>query len=256
MKKHLFLAVAALLTTLSTQAADDDIFTANTVEGVEMTFKVLSEEAKTCEVGTGSLHSPSISTSEEGEITIPEAANGYTVTSIGESAFQGCTGLTSITIPEGVTRIYNLAFYGCTGLTSVTIPEGVTRIGELAFYFCRGLTKITSKIAEPFAIGGYYSNCFSSTTTDKATLYVPKGTVEKYKATDGWKEFKTILEIDDTGDVNSDGKVDITDVTLTISHILGQKPEGFSTEAADVNDDGKVDVTDVTTIIDIVLSGK
>ena len=220
MKKHLFLAVAALLTTLSTQAADDDIFTANTVEGVEMTFKVISEEAKTCEVGTGSLHSPSISTSEEGEITIPEAANGYTVTSIGESAFQGCTGLTSITIPEGVTRIYNLAFYGCTGLTSVTIPEGVTRIGELAFYFCRGLTKITSKIAEPFAI----NSCFSS---NEATLYVPKGTVENYKATTGWKNFKTILEIGTEASVSGD-----------------------------VNSDGKVDVTDVTTIIDIVLSGK
>ena len=217
MKKHLFFALAALLTTLSAQAADGDIFTATTVEGVEMTFKVISEEAKTCQVGDDSY---SISTSEEGEITIPEAANGYTVTSIGESAFQGCTGLTSITIPEGVTRIYNLAFYGCTGLTSVTIPEGVTRIGELAFYFCRGLTKITSKIAEPFDI----NSCFSS---NEATLYVPKGTVENYKATTGWKNFKTILEIGTEASVSGD-----------------------------VNSDGKVDVTDVTTIIDIVLSGK
>ena len=178
------------------------------------------------------------------------------MTSIGRYAFYNCNGLASITIPEGVTSIGESTFGGCKGLTSITIPEGVTSIDEFAFDRCSDLTKVTSKIAEPFAIGGYYSNCFSSTTTDKATLYVPKGTVEKYKATDGWKEFKTILEIDDTGDVNSDGKVDITDVTLTISHILGQKPEGFSTEAADVNDDGKVDVTDVTTIIDIVLSGK
>ena len=107
MKKHLFFALAALLTTLSAQAADGDIFTATTVEGVEMTFKVISEEAKTCQVGDDSY---SISTSEEGEITIPKAANGYTVTSIGGAAFRGCSGLTSITIPEGVTSIGGLHF--------------------------------------------------------------------------------------------------------------------------------------------------
>ena len=148
------------------------------------------------------------------------------------------------------------AFLGCSSLTTITIPESVKSLGSYVFSGCSGLTRVISKIAEPFAI----SYGFQSTTTDEATLYVPKGTVEKYKTTNGWKEFKTIVEIGTeaavTGDVNGDGKVDITDVTLTISHILGQKPEGFSAEAADVNDDGKVDVTDVTSIIDIVLSGK
>ena len=70
-------------------------------------------------------------------ITIPES-----VTSIGSTAFYGCTGLTSITIPESVTSIGSTAFYGCTGLTSITIPESVTSIGDGAFRGCTGLTSI------------------------------------------------------------------------------------------------------------------
>ena len=63
-------------------------------------------------------------------------------TSIGYDAFEGCTGLTSVTIPDSVTTIGNNAFYGCNGLTSITIPNTVTSISEAAFYFCYGLTSI------------------------------------------------------------------------------------------------------------------
>ena len=56
-----------------------------------------------------------------------------------------------------------------------------------------------------------------------------------------------------SGDANGDGKVDIVDVTMTISHILGQKPTGFNNAAADVTGDGKIDIVDVTSIIDIIL---
>ncbi|MBQ9945597.1 MAG: leucine-rich repeat protein [Clostridia bacterium] len=78
-----------------------------------------------------------------GNITIPSTLGGYPVTSIGFYAFYGCTGLTSVTIPDSVTRIRYEAFYGCTGLTSVTIPDSVTSIGESAFSRCTGLTSIT-----------------------------------------------------------------------------------------------------------------
>ena len=66
-------------------------------------------------------------------LVIPANLNGRTVTSIENGAFYGCTGLTSVTIPNGVKSIGNGAFYGCTGLTSVTIPNGVTSIGDSAF---------------------------------------------------------------------------------------------------------------------------
>ena len=65
------------------------------------------------------------------------------VTSVGEYAFCGCTGLTSVTIGDSVTSIGNSAFYNCTGLTSATIGDSVTSIGEAAFCDCTGLTSVT-----------------------------------------------------------------------------------------------------------------
>ena len=79
--------------------------------------------------------------------TIPASVTynsvSYSVTSIGNCAFQFCTGLTSVTIPNSVTSIGEGAFGDCTGLTSVTIPNSVTSIGERAFYGCSGLTSVT-----------------------------------------------------------------------------------------------------------------
>ena len=71
-------------------------------------------------------------------LTIPSG-----VTSIGDKAFRGCSRLTSLTIPSGVTSIGDWAFSGCSGLTSLTIPSSVTSIGNYAFYGCRGLTSMT-----------------------------------------------------------------------------------------------------------------
>ena len=64
------------------------------------------------------------------------------VTQIGDCAFADCTGLTSIEIPNSVTEIGDFAFDCCTGLTSIEIPSGVTQIGDLAFSCCTGLTSI------------------------------------------------------------------------------------------------------------------
>ncbi|MBO5678407.1 MAG: leucine-rich repeat domain-containing protein [Bacteroidaceae bacterium] len=72
------------------------------------------------------------------EITMEEG-----ITSIGKSAFSGCSSITSVTIPEGVRSIGEYAFYECNSLTSIAIPEGVTTIGERAFYYCSSLTSIT-----------------------------------------------------------------------------------------------------------------
>ncbi|MBD5092201.1 MAG: leucine-rich repeat protein [Clostridiales bacterium] len=65
------------------------------------------------------------------------------VTSIGESSFGGCTGLTNIVIPDNVTSICKDAFSGCIGLTSITIPNTIKTIGERAFEYCSTLTNIT-----------------------------------------------------------------------------------------------------------------
>ena len=67
----------------------------------------------------------------------------YSVTSIGDKAFENCSSLTSVTIPNSVTSIGNSAFYNCSSLTSVTIPDSVTSIGYWAFGGCSGLTSVT-----------------------------------------------------------------------------------------------------------------
>ena len=151
-------------------------------------------------------------------ITIPNS-----VTSIGESAFSRCSGLTSVTIPNSVKSIGKCAFYYCSGLTSITIGNSVTSIGMGAFYNCSGLTSITipnsvksigdsafdgvdlttvvSLIENPFVIEGKSSSsrAFSVNTFYNATLYVPVGTIDKYKATNGWKDFVYIVEGTPTG---------------------------------------------------------
>ena len=116
------------------------------------------------------------------------------VTSIKSDAFRGCSGLTSITIPNSVTFIGESAFLGCKGLTSIIIPNNVTSIGSYAFGGCSSLTDVCSMIQQPFAIDeSVFRIGFSKFTT--ATLYVPSGTKEKYMATDGWKKFQNIVEM-------------------------------------------------------------
>ena len=78
-----------------------------------------------------------------GDVVIPATIEGKPVTSIGDQAFLGCSGITNITIPNSVTSIGNQVFHSCTGLTSITIPDKVTNIEFGMFYLCSGLTSIT-----------------------------------------------------------------------------------------------------------------
>ena len=92
-------------------------------------------------------------------VTIPNS-----VTSIDSEAFSGCRNLTSVTIPNSVTSIGYNAFYDCWGLSSVTIPNSVTSIGKLAFYNCIGLTSLTMS-SNVTSIGNYaFGECKKLTT--------------------------------------------------------------------------------------------
>ena len=133
-------------------------------------YYVLNSSSKTVSVtytGTTSDYNPS-STAYTGSITIPSTVTynsiTYSVTSIGGSAFYGCSGLTSVTIPNSVTSIGEDAFQNCIGMSSVTIPNSVTSIGSGAFSGCSGLTSVT--IGSSVTSIGYYafSGCSSLTS--------------------------------------------------------------------------------------------
>ena len=98
------------------------------------------------EIGTGTQSNPVTSIGDfafSGCSGLTRVTIGDNVTSIGSYAFSGCNGITSVTIPDSVTSIEDGAFFLCSGLTRVTIPNGVTSIGENAFEYCNGLTGVT-----------------------------------------------------------------------------------------------------------------
>ena len=102
------------------------------------------------------------------------------VTSMGDYAFNNCTVLTSINIPEGVTSIGGMkAFSGCTGLTSITIPESVTSIGNYVFQNCSGLTSVFMKPS--FSESLMQSHSFYG-TPESLKLYVPSSKISSWQS--------------------------------------------------------------------------
>jgi len=99
-----------------------------------------------------------------GAVIIPATISGLQVTGIGDNAFSGSTGLTSVTIGTNVASIGDDAFSGCTGLTSVTIPGSVTNIGDAAFSGCAGLTSITIGTNVASIEDSAFSSCTSLTS--------------------------------------------------------------------------------------------
>ena len=114
---------------------------------------------------------------------------------LGNYVFYDCSGLTSLTIPSGVTSIGYRAFKGCSGLTSMIIPSGVTAIGKEAFYGCSGLTSIYVYPENLPELGTYI---FNECDAKNCTVYVPKGTYDAYKSSE-FGYFEKIVEFDASG---------------------------------------------------------
>ena len=140
----------------------------------------------------------------KGEIKIEESVeiNGktYQVTSIADGAFQGCTGLTSIELPNTITTIGKNAFDGCSGLIIIKIGKGIKEIGSKAFANI-GKSKARTR-AEDIVLKVYCeaevlpstaADAFENTPIDKATLYVVDGLVDVYKLVMPWNGFGTIV---------------------------------------------------------------
>ncbi len=93
-------------------------------------------------VSNGKAVISSCDTAVIGDLIIPPTLGGYPVVALGYRAFEGCTGLTDVTIPATVTFIEERAFYGCTSLSGITLPNSVTGVGNSAFQNCTNLEKI------------------------------------------------------------------------------------------------------------------
>ena len=139
------------------------------------------------------------------------------LTRMGIFVFADCTSLSSITIPGSLTNAREYTFSGCTNLTSVVFSEGVKSIEQSIFFHCNNLSTISIPKSIKSIYGYVFSElsnladfyCFADsvpkitkeaffgTPIASATLHVPAGSIEKYKTTSPWKDFGSIVALEE-----------------------------------------------------------
>ena len=202
------------------------------------------------------------------------------LTSMGTCVLAYCPLLTECEIPGGVTTIWN-AIAQCTGLKKLKIGNkdsapGVTLIKNCGIVDCEqieylelganidsleshGLVDLNNlKVLICWAVvpprcDGYWHSFSPTSIFNSVPLYVPKASLEAYRSAADWENFKTIVPIEDVGDVNGDGAISIGDVTALIDLLLSGDIERAA--FCDVNLDGSVTIADVTALIDRLLGG-
>ncbi len=204
------------------------------MKGVPGTYRVTSANTVAlCKWSNADGKSASIPTSvtySDGTVYSVTSIGGNETGDPGKPYFPVFVGdVESIAIPATITELGGCMAYGAINLTSISIPATVTSIGQYAFAYS-GLTSVTVEHASPLSIS---ENTFEGVYED-ATLTVPAGKVSDYKNTAGWKNFKTIKDVNgNTGekpDQPSAGSITFADA----------KVERICLENWDKNGDGKL----------------
>ncbi|MBE6874078.1 MAG: dockerin [Ruminococcus albus] len=168
-----------------------------------------------------------------------------------EAAFADCTSLSSLTVPDNGIEFESEAFIGCTSLKTVTLPFSVSEIGTAAF----GFTISDDENAEYVDIKGFKLKCFMNS---QAYIYAVNSSVP-YEILDPDTPdttFSTPVPADDDttdgetnekGDVNGDGRINVSDISLAAGQVKGIKMlSAACLRRADVNKDSYVNVTDIS----------
>ncbi|MBR5592617.1 MAG: leucine-rich repeat protein, partial [Bacteroidaceae bacterium] len=235
-----------------------------------------------------------------GELVIPNS-----VAYIGEQAFLRCanitgvtlsenmktisygsfsrTGLTSLVVPEGVTRIEDWAFDNIPALASLSLPSTIDYVGNYAFTDCAALESITVANPVPTVTG---SEVFANIHVN-ATLYVPKGAKAAYEAAYGWSTIPNIVELVNTrlitymvdGAVYATEEVEVGDEIVPIAApekdgyefiewrglpaimpaediVVEAVYERVAGLSGDINKDGEVNVGDFAALVNIILNSE
>lgn len=159
----LLLVVMALMTPKGAWADNLKLNSTFEVDGV--TYKVTNTTNMTVSVGPGSSGQTAVSTSTTGKIVIPSTVTGtdgqtYTVTLVGKYAFDGCTGLTSVVLPNTVLQLLPYSFRGCSSLSSVTLPDALQSFdGADIFKNCISLVSITIPNTVTRIASGTFAGC-------------------------------------------------------------------------------------------------
>ena len=117
---------------------------------------------------------------------------GSGCTEIPSNAFAYCSRLTTLNFPNSITSIGDQAFEGCSNLTTITFPSRLAYINRWAFMGCDKITAIHCIGTTPSQVNS--GTTFDYIIYDKATLYVPQGSVGAYKASEPWRYFINIIE--------------------------------------------------------------
>lgn len=203
------------------------------------------------------------------------------VTAISPCAFLGCTSLQSVNVSQNLYVISNTAFTACTSLQQISFPRYQEVVDSMTFYCCASLTSLIL----PHRIRTIYCTsmqhlssltdlyCFASeppvaevgafTLADqkKCTLHVPKETLSKYQESQVWRDFGSIVPLEDAeyekqgyqrGDINDDGTIDDKDLALLRLIIVSLPDDSAVRWAADINEDGIVNAKDYVLLAKLI----